>query len=205
MRRWPGWQIVSDNAGKPSVDQPPSHRSWNLGTRRKIGNRSIMDLFAQAEEANRDRALPLAARLRPRTLSEMVGQKHILGEGKLLPTGRCRTHPVHPILRASRDWQDDAGQTPRLGDQSGISANQCSDKWHQGTPRSFGLGPRRGICQRCSAYPFYRRNTQVQSLAARRLTTRCRVRNDCIGGGYDQQPVLLCKRCTPESISDLRT
>ncbi len=43
-----------------------------------------MDLFAQAEEANRDRALPLAARLRPRTLSEMVGQQHILGEGKLL-------------------------------------------------------------------------------------------------------------------------
>ena len=30
------------------------------------------------------RALPLAARMRPRELSEFVGQKHFLGEGKLL-------------------------------------------------------------------------------------------------------------------------
>lgn len=27
---------------------------------------------------------PLAARLRPRTLSEFVGQKHLLGDGKVL-------------------------------------------------------------------------------------------------------------------------
>ena len=27
---------------------------------------------------------PLAARMRPRTIDEVVGQKHILGEGKLL-------------------------------------------------------------------------------------------------------------------------
>ena len=31
-----------------------------------------------------DRDLPLAARLRPRTLEEFVGQKHLLGEGKVL-------------------------------------------------------------------------------------------------------------------------
>ena len=29
-------------------------------------------------------ALPLAARLRPRSLEEFVGQKHLLGEGKVL-------------------------------------------------------------------------------------------------------------------------
>ena len=28
--------------------------------------------------------LPLAARLRPRTLEEFAGQKHLLGEGKIL-------------------------------------------------------------------------------------------------------------------------
>ncbi|MEQ1827221.1 MAG: replication-associated recombination protein A [Pirellula sp.] len=43
-----------------------------------------MDLFAHAEKANRERSLPLAARMRPRTLSEFVGQTHILGPGKLL-------------------------------------------------------------------------------------------------------------------------
>ena len=43
-----------------------------------------MSLFEQAEAENRKRAQPLAARMRPRTLSEFVGQRHFLGEGKLL-------------------------------------------------------------------------------------------------------------------------
>lgn len=41
-------------------------------------------LFDQAEEALRGSAKPLAARMRPKTLEEFVGQKHLLGEGKLL-------------------------------------------------------------------------------------------------------------------------
>ncbi|MGA2032803.1 MAG: replication-associated recombination protein A [Thermoguttaceae bacterium] len=43
-----------------------------------------MSLFAAAEEANRSRAQPLAARMRPDRLEEFVGQQHFLGEGKLL-------------------------------------------------------------------------------------------------------------------------
>ncbi|MBX3427770.1 MAG: replication-associated recombination protein A [Pirellulales bacterium] len=43
-----------------------------------------MSLFAAAEAENRRRAEPLAARMRPRTLAEFVGQSHFLGEGKLL-------------------------------------------------------------------------------------------------------------------------
>ena len=43
-----------------------------------------MNLFEQAEAENRRRAQPLAARMRPRTLSEFAGQRHFLGEGKLL-------------------------------------------------------------------------------------------------------------------------
>ena len=43
-----------------------------------------MDLFAQAEADNRRNNLPLAARMRPRTLKEYVGQQHFLGQGKLL-------------------------------------------------------------------------------------------------------------------------
>lgn len=41
-------------------------------------------LFEDAEEANRRQAEPLAARMRPRSLAEFVGQEHFLGEGKLL-------------------------------------------------------------------------------------------------------------------------
>lgn len=44
----------------------------------------MKSLFEAAEEKNRQRAKPLAARMRPRKLSEFVGQQHLLGEGKLL-------------------------------------------------------------------------------------------------------------------------
>ncbi|HPM80009.1 MAG TPA: replication-associated recombination protein A [Candidatus Anammoximicrobium sp.] len=41
-------------------------------------------LFERAEADNLQRAQPLAARIRPATLDEFVGQQHFLGEGKLL-------------------------------------------------------------------------------------------------------------------------
>ncbi len=47
----------------------------------------MQDLFSEAEkeaEAQPDAAAPLASRMRPRTLEEFVGQKHILAPGKLL-------------------------------------------------------------------------------------------------------------------------
>ncbi len=39
-----------------------------------------MSLFEAGEEANRRQAQPLAARMRPATLDEFVGQQHFLGE-----------------------------------------------------------------------------------------------------------------------------
>lgn len=43
-----------------------------------------MSLFEASEKANVDAAKPLASRMRPRNLSEFIGQQHFLGEGKLL-------------------------------------------------------------------------------------------------------------------------
>ncbi len=43
-----------------------------------------MELFAHIEADNRLKNLPLAARMRPQSLQEYVGQQHILGHGKLL-------------------------------------------------------------------------------------------------------------------------
>lgn len=43
-----------------------------------------MDLFEYMRAETSKKESPLAARLRPRTLDEVVGQEHILGEGKLL-------------------------------------------------------------------------------------------------------------------------
>ncbi len=43
-----------------------------------------MDLFDYMHEKNLKQESPLASRLRPRTLDEVVGQGHIIGKGKLL-------------------------------------------------------------------------------------------------------------------------
>ncbi|NLD72735.1 MAG: AAA family ATPase, partial [Chloroflexi bacterium] len=43
-----------------------------------------MDLFRHARREEAERTAPLAARMRPRTLDEFVGQDHVLGPGRLL-------------------------------------------------------------------------------------------------------------------------
>ena len=43
-----------------------------------------MDLFEYMREQSKEDESPLASRLRPKTLDEVVGQQHIIGKGKLL-------------------------------------------------------------------------------------------------------------------------
>lgn len=43
-----------------------------------------MDLFEYMRETNKEKEAPLASRLRPKTLDEVVGQEHIIGADKLL-------------------------------------------------------------------------------------------------------------------------
>jgi putative ATPase len=77
-----------------------------------------MSLFATAEAENRRQAQPLAARMRPASLDEFVGQEHFLGEGKLLrrlltadrlgsvilygPPGTGKTTLAHLLAAGSR-------------------------------------------------------------------------------------------------------
>ena len=49
----------------------------------KRGSRSL-DLFEYMREQNKEQESPLASRLRPTTLDEVVGQQHIIGKDKLL-------------------------------------------------------------------------------------------------------------------------
>lgn len=43
-----------------------------------------MDLFDYMRDINKEQESPLASRLRPSTLDEVVGQEHIIGQGKML-------------------------------------------------------------------------------------------------------------------------
>ncbi len=77
-----------------------------------------INLFEASEEANRKQAQPLAARMRPRTVDEFVGQEHFFGPGKLLrrmlaadrlgslifygPPGTGKTALVQVIARHTR-------------------------------------------------------------------------------------------------------
>jgi len=57
----------------------------------------MSDLFSQSEATNLEQVQPLAARMRPISLAEFVGQEHFLGEGKLLwRMLQARRHLVAP-------------------------------------------------------------------------------------------------------------
>lgn len=56
-----------------------------MSNRQLVGRKkAARDLFEAARADERERTQPLAARMRPRTLDEFVGQEEILGPGKLL-------------------------------------------------------------------------------------------------------------------------
>src|SRR5687768_7005013 len=77
-----------------------------------------VDLFDNALEERFDQYAPLAARMRPRDLDEVVGQKHILGPRRALraliesgdlssivlwgPAGSGKTTLAHVISRATK-------------------------------------------------------------------------------------------------------
>lgn len=49
-----------------------------------VAKQPASNLFEKAERENLRHALPLAARMRPRRLQELIGQQHLVGPGKLL-------------------------------------------------------------------------------------------------------------------------
>jgi putative ATPase len=58
----------------------------------------VGDLFAQAAQERQTATAPLATRLRPRTLDELVGQEHVLGEGSALRLAIEQDRPPSMIL-----------------------------------------------------------------------------------------------------------
>jgi putative ATPase len=83
-----------------------------------VAKKRSSDLFREVHQANLRKAQPLAARMRPRTIEEFIGQDHFIGPGKLLrrmlqadrlssvifygPPGTGKTALAHVIAQHTR-------------------------------------------------------------------------------------------------------
>ncbi|MFR8121749.1 MAG: hypothetical protein ACLU77_08315 [Waltera sp.] len=71
-----------------------------------------MDLFEYMRSTNMEKEAPLAARMRPRTLDEVVGQEHIIGKDKLLYRAiKADKIKLHHLYGPPGNRQDDAGES----------------------------------------------------------------------------------------------
>ena len=83
-------------------------RRWSPGG--TAADRVPEDLFSAAVEDRLRRQSPLAARLRPRTLDEIVGQEHLVGSGPAAAgAGRGRPPLLGHLLGAAGNREDHAG------------------------------------------------------------------------------------------------
>src|SRR5215208_468548 len=99
----------------PAAVVAPGEKALQSGY---VPRSSPIDIFADVRDRNRQKARPLAARMRPRTVEEFVGQEHFFGPGKLLrrmlqadrlssliffgPPGTGKTALAHVIARHTR-------------------------------------------------------------------------------------------------------
>ena len=99
-----------------------------------------MDLFdyMRADQSWKGKA-PLAARLRPRTLDEVVGQQHIIGKDKLLYRA-IQADKLSSIIFSwtARNGQNDPCEGDREYDQCGVYADQCDCGRQKGYGRGCG-------------------------------------------------------------------
>ena len=75
-----------------------------------------MDLFDYMRENQKDDDSPLAKRMRPESLDEVIGQEHIIGKEKLLYR-----------LRTAGNRKNDACHGDRTYDKGGFQADQCNN------------------------------------------------------------------------------
>jgi len=72
-----------------------------------------MDLFDQHRRQLAETEAPLAARMRPRTLDEFIGQDQMIGPGRLLRRAIIADQLSSHLLRTTRHRQDNPGSCHR--------------------------------------------------------------------------------------------
>ena len=95
-----------------------------------------MDLFDYMREKTQEQESPLASRMRPQTLEEVVGQQHIIGKDKLLYRAIKADKLGSIIFRTSGNRKDDSCKGDCTYDQCGVQADQC----HSSGKKRYGAG-----------------------------------------------------------------
>ena len=95
-----------------------------------------MDLFDYMKETTMEKESPLASRMRPTTLDEVVGQEHIIGPGKLLYRAIKADKLGSVIFYGLRERENDACPRHRQHDKRRVYPAECHDSRQKGYGRS---------------------------------------------------------------------
>jgi len=113
----------------------------------------MTDLFDFSAEEDRKKSAPLAARMRPRTLKEYIGQDHIVGEGKLLR----RAIEADRLFSSIIFWGPPGTGKTTLAE---IVANQTRSKFEKLSAILAGKADLREVIERAvTAYKHHRVKT----------------------------------------------
>ena len=90
-----------------------------------------MELFGNDSKSERESRKPLADRIRPKTLDEVVGQEHLLGKGKILRVLLDKKDvPSLIFWGPERCWKNDPRLAYRETHESSLCLSKCSKYWH---------------------------------------------------------------------------
>ncbi len=150
------------------------------------------DLFAAAAEERLQSRAPLAARLRPRTLDEVVGQRDLLAPGPAA-AGADRGGPalLGDPLGAAGHREDHDRPAHRRRDRQGVRADERGQRRGEGRPRGRRAGPEPARRARPGDDPVPRRGAPVQQDPAGRAAPARRGRPARPRRRDHREPVLL--------------
>ena len=175
-----GIRVVVPPAASPPALAPPRPRP-----------RAGVSLFADAADRRLQRQAPLAARLRPRTLDEVVGQEHLVGPGRpAAHAGRGRPgrlgHPVGPRRHRQDHPRPPAGRHHRQAPHHALG--------HRRRREGRARGPGRGAAPPGRAGPgdhaLHRRGAPLLQVPAGRAAPRRRGRARRAHRGHHGEPLL---------------
>ena len=153
--------------------------------------RAMSDLFADAARERTAALAPLPQRLRPRSLAELVGQTHVLGEGSALRRAIEQDRLRSLILYGPPgSRQDDAGADRRGRDGRRLRGAVGRLRPGRRCPRRDAAGARPARRQRPADDPLPRRDPPLQQGAAGRAPARGRGGVADADRGDDREPVL---------------